>query len=297
MPTTTIRLARLLTLGLALAGGPTAPSSAALIVYEGFDYLDGITGTTVNTLVGDSAGGQGWTAPWTNGQENGSAANGSVGVESPGLAYAALAVTGQALSDPTSASRGARREFDATGLGADGTSVWFSALYQHTNAGSDFRVKFFADSSLILTGSNYATAANSGIGFNYSGTNGLRIENQATQLGTGTVLANFTTHFVVGRVDFQAGNDDVRLWVNPALDAGAPADLDAAQFQSTALQATLGQAVAVRWGGSGTGLIDEIRLGTTFAEVTPVPEPAALAALSALAAVGWALVRRRRQHS
>ncbi|MDX2110800.1 MAG: hypothetical protein SFY80_11220 [Verrucomicrobiota bacterium] len=296
MKNITNHITRILSAGIILHCAGVSLAQAAIIIYDGIDYADSITGTTINTSVGGSNGGQGWTSPWVNGLEN-SATTGSVGVESPGLSYSTLQVTGNALSDPTSLSRGARREFDNTGLGVDDSSLWFSALYQHTSAGSDFRVKFFADSSLVLTSSGYATAVNSGIGFNYSGTSGLRVENQATQLGTGTVLTNNTAYFIVGRIDFKSGNDDVRLWVNPSL-TGTPEDSSASQFQSTAIQSTIGNAVAVRWGGTSTGIIDEIRMGNSFVDVAPttVPEPAYGAAIIAVV-LGCMLVRRIRPKS
>ena len=44
----------------------------------------------------------------------------------------------------------------------------------------------------------------------------------------------------------------------------------------------------------GGEMIDEIRFGTSFADVVPVPEPSAFALLSGFLGLTWVMLRRRR---
>lgn len=155
-----------------------------------------------------------------------------------------------------------------------------------------FSMTVFASSANSLRSSGYASGTNSGIGFHYSGTAGLRIESEAIQYGASVDLTDNTTYLIVGRIDFQSGNDDVRLWLNPTPGSTAPADVDAYVTQSIALQATLGNGVAALWGGAGTGIVDEIRLGTDFADVA-VPEPSTIAAFLGACALLMAYLRRK----
>lgn len=265
----------------ALALSAVSASQAALLVYDGFDYTAGV-------INGTQSGGTGWSTNWVVGEAN------APSIVSPGLTFTGLDTEGNALSDATVQSRGTRRTFDNTGLGGDGTSIWFSALYNHTSAGSDFRLKFFGSSSLSLGVSDYATALNSGIGFHFLGGTGLRVENQNVQIGTATSLAVNTVNLIVGRIDFSdtLNQDRVLLWVNPTISGTAPLDSLAAQNVTLQLQTTLGNAVAARWGGAGTGIVDEIRLGTTFGDVVAIPEPSTyVLVLGGLGALVW--LRRR----
>jgi hypothetical protein len=110
------------------------------------------------------------------------------------------------------------------------------------------------------------------------------------------------TLFIVGQYEFNTLNstDDLaRLWINPN-----PADMGAATAPATTLTSTGGDINQLQIQSfflrqvSGAALprtvqIDEIRLDTTWAGVTTVPEPASLGLLSLGAATAATLRRRR----
>ena len=96
---------------------------------------------------------------------------------------------------------------------------------------------------------------------------------------------------LVAKVTFGAVTDTISLYVNPALGGGPPASPTVSLAVPHA--ATLSQ-FDVDYGSlsGGSTMFDEIRLGQTFADVTPVPEPSSLL-LAGLAALGLHLKRRR----
>lgn len=101
----------------------------------------------------------------------------------------------------------------------------------------------------------------------------------------GTIpVAAGVTYTIVGMLDFD--NDLLGLWVNPdGSDNAATFDVSKAYNGtnwSTALRFASG--TEVTW--------DDVRVGTAFADVAPVPEPSV--SLFAIAAAGAAFVRRRR---
>lgn len=83
------------------------------------------------------------------------------------------------------------------------------------------------------------------------------------------------THFIVARYTFQTGNDQVDLWVDPASlgDSGnIPAATLTTGTASSSDISTLSY-VVLNHGISQTLWIDELRVGTTWADVTPASGP------------------------
>jgi hypothetical protein len=79
---------------------------------------------------------------------------------------------------------------------------------------------------------------------------------------------------LLGRVDYQSGaNDNLYLWVNPDLSLGEPA-LGTAQASSIGLWNMAFDIISIRagttsGGNHGEAFFDELRIGTSFADVTP----------------------------
>jgi hypothetical protein len=128
----------------------------------------------------------------------------------------------------------------------------------------------------------------------------------------GTSIFDPTVHslseqqFVVVKYDFEAAStsDDVAtMWINPDPSTFGGADPGGGTIinnpNGTDIGSNVIRSIILRQGNIATNanpagvIADELRVGTSYADVTPIPEPASAAALgiAALAALG---VRRRR---
>ncbi len=115
-----------------------------------------------------------------------------------------------------------------------------------------------------------------------------------------TVFATGSTVFLVGSYEFVSGtsNDISRLWINPSAATFAAVAAPSATLTSTGGTdiASLNSFLIRGASGSPGGTMDELRIGSTWASVTPaapIPEPSTYAALFGALVLGVALVRRR----
>jgi hypothetical protein len=180
----------------------------------------------------------------------------------------------------------------ATALGAPGTTRYASFLLRRdtvgpnpVNNGPDYGGLVFGDEN--NPNSLFVGKPGGGVVANYA----LESGNGGGQFASPSAEVLGTTALLVVRFDFAAGSDTLSLFVNPTPGAAEPAvasaiktDLDLGTFVG----------VSISTGALATWSVDEIRLGTTFADVTPVPEPGTLGLVAAGGlALGW--LRRRNQ--
>lgn len=268
-----------------------APSTYAdLLAYEGFDY-------TAGTSLAGQSGGLGFATAW------GTSA-GVATMADPGFGYANLITSGGRLSvaGDTSGSLSIFRDL-STAQGTDGTTVWVSFLGQDTTTPSATFGPGGAPSMLrpinfsLFNGTSERLALgegtrNSGVSLPDTDVWGLvergGVNNAGTVWSTAP-LADLT--FVVVRIDYGAADADTAyMWVNPAL--GAEPSTASATISTTftdmsfnRIRPFAGNPTTQSENVGASGFLDEIRIGATWADVTPVPEPGVLG-LGALGLMG-----------
>ncbi len=174
---------------------------------------------------------------------------------------------------------------EAAYIGANDTELWFAALVRQQANNSDY--KLFLHSGGIAWNQGYPMI-NIGLSGSTWQLEVVDANNVTTTASTGISRTLNQTYLMVLRITFGAANDTVRLYVNPASIGGAaPVTADATLTVDDVYFRGL-----KFYPGSGpnNGYLDEVRIGESYASVTPViPEPAAL--LGVLALAGLALRR------
>jgi len=259
----------------------TASASYAQLFYESFNYTSGSTLATSPSTNGNWLPLNSGTAPQVaNGNLNVFGLQSSVGnslswaagniqeaystispAVSTGPLYYSFAFQLTALPTATTYSFGLLQSGSTTNYGA---TVWFKANGSGFNIGLDNRT--------ATPTSNYATPI-----YNLN-----------------------DTIFIVGSYEFisGAGNDVSRLWINPSyIDFSALSAPTATITATGGTDLTGGVNGFLLRGASGSpsGKIDELRMGTTWASVTPVPEPSsgALLVLGGAALVAVRSLRKK----
>lgn len=277
---------------------PTATHAA--VIYEGFNYPE--PGTADNSGLSGLNGGSGWSAAW--GANN----NGFLTNPSSTLSYGNLA-TSQGLvdDDNTGTNQAYARSSSLTGLDPDADGErWFSmilrvdSLTSTPTANARTMAAGLADAT---SGTEIGNSAGVTITGNSAGDGYTWGASLGTNTGTQTALASTGTFFFVGKyslVGAGGSNDMMEIWLNPTalgtgtLTSGSSADGYSSFTANKEIGASdfLFNATGGNSGNSFTGALDEIRLGDTYAEVTPVvPEPSSMA----LVAIGGLMLMARRR--
>lgn len=252
------KLLQLLTLTASLVATSllTPQAQAALIVYEGFDYAADFDARNVQ-------------ANWTG--------SSFFSVNSPGLTYSNLIVTGNRFESPNEFGR---EMFRNIGTQAATGTYWLSFIVDlETATTGGVGISLFNGGS---ENSFYGVAAG-----NTWGNGG----------GSGQFATTATTAaptFLTFRLNMDAGIS--HMWINATPGAIDPTNATAANgVGGTAFTAFAFDRIrtGVFFGG-GNGAFDEIRLGTTFGDVAPIPEPSTYALL-AIGLGALVFLRRRRK--
>jgi hypothetical protein len=297
---------------LLLGGSSIAP--AAVILSDSFDYP-----------LSDNASlaGNYDSEPLTDGlQPTGIAPNGvwtsihqtgaGLVYKSTGLSFGPITGSGGAVSTTGSSAAfpsASARLFDPAAVPTtDGNTYWGRILIDFNDILPTRNLVTLGTGLGNTTGDAvrlFSQGGNSGVGFemfNNSGAAYLRPTIGLTG-GTGTAGRAFgadltfdhlQTNLVVFRLTFGA-TDTVDLWLNPSSLAdegslGAPSST-----VSSANTNLLGSSIYFREDATGGDWrADEFVLGTTFADISVIPEPSAVASLMGLGALLFATSRRRR---
>lgn len=302
-----VSLALAVTTTTCLIASSLGSANAAVLGYDGMNYPD--PPTTAGSGLESLNGGTGWTAAWT--------ANNDGFKTNPtgGLSYGSLATSTGEVRDTGSTSPANQAYFRQT-AGADLNDVvgnqvrWFSVLLNvdslttptAAQAGTRAMHIGLADS----TGSATSLSTNVGLSVLATATGGYELAARfRTTESTSRVALDFDeTLLLVGKYSQNDGaNDFVELWVNPDNATLGGADITAvstadgyASIANNNNNLDRGASAFVfnaagSLGNTFTGVLDEVRVGDTYAEVTPIPEPASL--LLVAAGLGLAVSRRR----
>jgi hypothetical protein len=302
-----------LTVSMSLASAFSA--CAQSIAYEGFSYPDGTQ--LFGTTPGQGDGGSGWATPW-------SATSAAIATNTAsGLSYGNLTTHGGGvvMGNPTSLTFGttasSQRLLPNT-LGSLATAgsgtIWISFLYENwstdNNGLSGFREAKLALFSGATTNANgsanvngterldagspntYAAGASDTLSL-WSGStfvsSGIATPRGATPADTVLILMELL-------VDNTSAADTAYAWFNPNLSLGAPGVGSAISLNTVdlsgvnALRFQAGNANAN--GPNAVFKADELRVGYSFADIAPVPEPMPLA-LVGLGSLALLALRRK----
>ena len=244
------------------------PAGAALLFSDQFNYP---TGANLGAAGG---GGAVWTL--SGGDVSQIAVSSSAALAAPN-GFASAGGRGVAVT-PTGTRKATGVPFNgATGIPvADGNVVYASFLL-------DVRALPAANLRVAYLHNGAASSGGIEVIVSNSGQVGIQKKGSGTTFVSGTPVATQGTHLVVMRYKFQAGNDEVAVWVDPgsssygseiapttgafAATTGGGSDMSAAityfMIESAAVTGP------VFW-------VDEVRIGTTWADVTPTSGTVAL---------------------
>jgi hypothetical protein len=250
--------------------------------YSQFQQYDGFAYTTNTTLAGNGT--------WSN-VNTGTA---------PIIVADSLTVSGLQAPTGNKVSWDAGNIQEAINLfGATNTTgaTFFSFAFQLTSLPTATTYSFGLAQNTTTYGATVWLRAD-GSGFNVGVNKGTTATNAVYAPGT---LSLNTTYFLVGSYEFVAGsaNDIASLWINPDSSTFDTLPSPSATITSTNSGGDISgiSGFLLRGAnGSPAGLMDELRIGTDWADVTPVPEPStyAMLALAGVALAGYAARRRRR---
>lgn len=244
---------------------------SAQTVYEPFSYAAG------SAVLGQS-GGIGWAGPWTF--------TGNWTTSSSGLTFGSLETQGNAAQGAGAAGSEVRRNFASPFLDTGG-DVWFSYLSRPNADPTNSQNGLLLNPGAGSTGgramwvgwfsgaaTTYGMETFAGIGF----------------VGTNVAPTVGQTTFLVGRIQFAAGNDTITLWANPTPGLANP---DTTAFTKTDYDfgTSIDGAFLNRSFGDWTN--DEIRFGSSFASVSAIPEPTTWALIGMVALSGSGIMWRR----
>jgi len=309
-------------LGLGVLLAASSGAKATLIAYEGFDYTPGES-------IGGKDGGIGWKAPWLTGTGWDLATNVTGSLSYVDANGNALLTSGNSLLagayNTTTATKAARTlaNFNADGTNfLSGGTYWISFIAQRVGPRNetppiwDRQANFGLFANAVALDGQERFDVGRPNRHSYTGepydtwstwhANGLANNGVAYTKPSSYPLENVT--FVLVKIvtdNDPATGDSAYVWFNWPNLLSEPENSSAVLTDIGEVDLTRINQIRIHCNGSYTtgGIlytnallwVDEIRIGTTFADVTPlVPEPSAIA-LSVLGGLGLLVWRLRRR--
>jgi len=268
-----------------LAAACLVPSvtRAAVLETEPFNYPSNL-GSSLNGL----NGGTGWANAWSNADGNVTLASTNGSLSYPASVPLTPSGSRVAVTAATTLTQATRNLGTTMNLATGGQTWYSSALFNPSAVAGESAVVNFIDNSGNIRWT---------YGIDGTGHFTVSVNPSGQQAATTTTLSAGTTYLLVSRIRTNtgpAGNDEVFLKVfapgdavaEPATDAG----WDITANGNSGVTLTNVRLDFANAAGQ-TNQFDEFRVGTTFTDVTGVPEPAGLSLLTLPA---LALLRRRR---
>ena len=234
----------------------SATSKASLIAYEGFDYTPG-------TVLDGLNGGTGFAGAWHPGGFNASLHNNYV-VAPGSLSYSSLPTTGNSIATgPVNSIAGLTRDLQVP-LGVSGTTVYMSFVLQpqgSPNAGA-----FNGFFGLLFEQPIEPEVFMGKPGGGAIGDYVIEDRGGARQYDSNLPVTPGQSTLLVVKADFLSGADVFTLYVNPALSDLEPLT------GITKNDADSGLITGITIYSTGAFALDEIRIGTTWADVIGVQQ-------------------------
>lgn len=172
-------------------------------------------------------------------------------------------------------------------------SIFYSFSFQLSSLPTQATYSFsLSHSNTLYASAVWLRADAGGTGFNI----GLSNRSNSTAEYSSTVFDLNTTIFLVGSYTIaEGGGNSSSLWINPNSSSfGGLAPTASLTATGGNDQNTISQFLLRGAAGSPAGTMDELRIGDSFAAVTPVPEPSVVVLLGlGLAFVLWRVRARR----
>lgn len=243
---------------------------AELVIYEGFDYTVG------STVAGNGS--------WISLNPGTPPVIASGNLTTPGLEPP----TGEEVSFDAGNIQEALMGFSSLTSG----TVYYSFEFQLTTKPTGATYSFsLSNNNTFYAAAVWFQAAEEGFSI------GLSNRSNTTPIYDTTVFSLNTTYFVVGAYTFnpETGDNVSSLWINPSpvTFGGLPPTPTLTATGGTDLD-TISQFLLRGANGSPSGILDEVRIGTSYADVTPVPEPQVFALTMAGLLVAVVMLRRQR---
>ena len=243
----------LMVMATALAMMPVA-ARASMIALESFDYSN-------NQKLKDRSGGSGdWKDKWSG--------DSNLKIVSPGtLTYTdsqnnTLNTSGGHVRNTSNSFKMGTRDLDGK-WGNNNTTVWLGVLIEGA-AGSRRTNVGLAEKFFVGQGSKDSSKSN------------WTLYDQDGRIFDSEIEAGNDTAFLAVQIDFSSGDEEAWLWINP--------DLNTTPSKSTAANGSDGSDVkdfefdkiGLFFNRKDSGFIDELRVATTYADVSPFTATAPL---------------------